>query len=187
MPKPKPKLQLYVTKTANMFEFGTKHHQIMHRLAKHNEEEQEEGDTNNKNKNKNQEYIIYAAGEIMCENENTLIFNFISGTYHMKKCISDRRRKYEEAYITHMMKSIAPIYTNIIFQKEVLITEDAVPLTKQYLSILRQHNITVFLYDTREKCNTMKYAIIRHYYNKNNKNNNCITNDELQEIYVKTR
>ena len=187
MPKPKPKLQLYVTKTANMFEFGTKHHQIMHRLAKHNEEEQEEGDTNNKNNNKNQEYIIYAAGEMMCENENTLIFNFISGTYHMKKYISDRRRKYEEAYITHMMKSIAPIYTNIIFQKEVLITEDAVPLTKQYLSILRQHNITVFLYDTREKCNTMKYAIIRHYYNKNNKNNNCITNDELQEIYVKTR
>jgi hypothetical protein len=192
-PKPKPKLELYVTKTANMFEFGTKHHQIMYRLAltKHNNEEEDgvNNVNNNKNinKNKNQEYIIYAAGEIMCENENTLHFNFISGTYHMTKCISDRRRKYEEAYIMHMMKSIAPIYTNIIFQTKTLITEYTVPLTKQYLSILRQHNIPVFLYDTRELCNTMKHAIIWHYYNKNNnKNNNCITNDELQEIYVKT-
>ena len=182
MPKPKPKIELYVTKTANMFEFGTKHHQIMYRLAlaKHNNEEE---DGANINKNNNQEYIIYAAGEIMCENENTLHFNFISGTYHMKKCISDRRRKYEEAYITHMMKSIAPVYTNIIFQTKTLITENTVPLTKQYLSILRQHNIPVFLYDTREGCNMMKYAILRHSYNKNN---NCITNDELQEIYIKT-
>jgi hypothetical protein len=188
-PKPKPKPQLFVTKTANMFEFGTKHHQIMYRLAlaKHNDKE---NSTNNKNKN--QEYIIYAAGEIMCENENTLHFNFISGTYHMKKCISDRRRKYEEAYVMHMMKSIAPIYTNIIFQTKALITEDTVPLTKEYLSLLRQHNIPVFLYDTREGCNMMKYAILRHYNNKNknknnnNNNNNCITNDELQEIYIKT-
>ena len=101
----------------------------------------------------------------------------------MKKCISDRRRKYEEAYIMHMMKSIAPVYTNIIFQTNVLITENTVPLTKQYLSMLRQHNIPVFLYDTREQCNTMKYAILRHSYNNNN---TCITNDELQEIYIKT-
>ena len=185
-PKPKPKLELYVTKTANMFEFGTKHHQIMHRLAKHNKEEDGVNDVNSNknNKNKNQEYIIYAAGEIMCENENTLHFNFISGTYHMKKCISDRRRKYEEAYIMHMMKTIAPVYTNIIFQTKTLITEYTVPLTKQYLSMLRQHNIPVFLYDTREQCNTMKYAILRHSYNNNN---TCITNDELQEIYIKTK
>ncbi len=184
MPKPKSKLQLYVTKTENMFEFGTKHHQIMYRLAKHNEEEEKD----KINKNNKQKYIIYAAGEIMCENENTLIFNFISGTY-MKRCISDRRRKYEEAYITHMMKSIAPLYTNIIFQKEVLITEDTVPVTKQYLSLLRRYNIPVFMYNTRELCNMMKYDIIRHYNSNkknNNINNNCITNDELQEIYVKT-
>ena len=81
-----------------------------------------------------------------------------------------------------MMKSIAPIYTNIIFQTKALITEDTIPLTKEYLSILRRHNIPVFLYNTREQCNMMKYAIIRHY----NSNNNCITNDELQEIYIKT-
>jgi hypothetical protein len=189
IPNPKPKPELYVTKTENMFEFGTKHHQIMYRLAKHNEEEEEKDKIN---KNNNQKYIIYAAGEIMCENENTLIFNFISGTYDMKRCISDRRRKYEEAYIMHMMKSIAPIYTNIIFQTNALITEDTVLLTKQYLSILRRHNIPVFVYDTREQCNMMKYAILRHYNsikknnNNNNNNNNCITNDELQEIYIKT-
>ena len=179
IPTLKPKPQLYVTKTMNMFEFGTKHHQIMYRLAKLKNEEHE------MNKNANQKYIIYAAGEIMCENENTLIFNFISGTYKMKR-ISSRRIKYEEAYITHMMKSIAPSYTNIIFQKEVLITENTVPLTKEYLSILRRHNIPVFLHDTREQCNKMKYAIIQHCNNSNNKNNNNITNDELQEIYTQT-
>lgn len=85
-----------------------------------------------------------------------------------------------------MMKSIAPTYTNIIFQTNVLITENTVPLTKQYLSMLRQHNIPIFLYDTREQCNTMKYAILRHSYNNKNNNDYCITNDELQEIYVKT-
>ncbi len=183
----KIKPQLYVTKTANMFEFGTKHHQIMYRLAKYNKEEEDRGANNSKN----QEYVIYAAGEIMCENENTLHFNFISGTYHMKKCISNRRRKYEEAYITHMMKSIAPVYTNIIFQTKVLLTVNTVPLTKQYLSILRRYNIPVFLHDAREKCDEMKYAILRHYNNRNNRNSNnsnsySITNDELQEIYVKT-
>ena len=182
-PSETPKPQLYITKTANMFEFGTKHHQIMYRLAKHNEEE----DKMSKSKNKNQYYIIYTAGEIMCENENTLIFNFISGTY-MKR-LSSRRTKYEEAYITHMMKTIAPRFTNIIFKKEALVTEDAVPLTKKYLSMLRQYNIPVFLYDTREQCNTMKYAINRYMNNnynnnKNNNKNNCITNEKLQEIYT---
>jgi hypothetical protein len=135
-------------------------------------------DANNSQKDK--KYIIYAAGEIMCENENTIIFNFLSGTYRMKKCISNRRRKYEEAYITHMMKSIAPSYTNINFQEEVLVTENTVPLTKEYLSILRRYNIPVFLHDTREKCNEMKYAIIRHQRTRND----IIINDELQEIYT---
>ena len=105
----------------------------------------------------------------------------------MKRVISSRRRKYEEAYIVHMMKSIAPDYTNIFFQKEALITEDTVPLTKKYLSILRQYNIPVFLYDSREQCNAMKYAIIRYMNNNkdnNNNNNNYITNDKLQEIYT---
>jgi len=176
-----PKPQLYVTKTENMFEFGTKHHQIMYRLATRSSEEEDDIANNRHNDKK---YIIYAAGEIMCENDNTLIFNFISGTYRMKKCISKRRRKYEEAYITHIMKSIAPRYTNINFQEEVLVTENTVPLTKEYLSILRRYNIPVFVCNTREQCNKMKYAIIQHC--RNNKNSNNITNDELQEIYTQT-
>lgn len=80
-----------------------------------------------------------------------------------------------------MMKSIAPLYTNVIFQEEVLLTENTIPLTKEYLSILRRHNIPVFLHDTREKCNGMKYAIIRRSHH----NIQNVTNDELQEIYKK--
>lgn len=175
MPILKPKPQLFATKVVNMFEFGTKHHQIMYRLSTQNSEENKMN-----NDEKKQDYVIYAAGEIMCENENTLIFNFISGTY-MKGRISTRRRKYEEAYIMYMMKSIAPLYTNVIFQEEVLLTENTIPLTKEYLSILRRHNIPVFLHDTREKCNGMKYAIIRRSHH----NIQNVTNDELQEIYKK--
>lgn len=160
--------QLYITKTINMFEFGTKHHQIMYRLATQSE------DFFMKNK---RDFIIYAAGEMKCENDNTLIFNFISGTYKMKRYISSRRRKYEEVYITYMMNSIAPQYKNILFQKSVLITDDVVPLTKKELARLRRHNVPVFMFDTTEQCNRMKYMVIQ----KSGKQ--TLTNDGLQDIY----
>lgn len=163
--------ELYVTKTNSMFEFGTKHQQIMYRLAKQNEQIM----------SNNQRYRLYASGEIMCEDQNTLIFNFISGTYKMKRYISERRSKYEEAYIQYMMKTIAPRYTNIIFQKNVLITEDSVPLDKQYLSTLRRHNIPLFIFDTHDQCNKMKYKVIQKSVDKS------LTNEEFQEIYRSIR
>ena len=159
--------QLYAAKTVNMYEFGTKHQQIMYRKARQDAAAPAE-------------YRIYATGEIMCVNENTLLFNFISGTYKMKRRISATRAKYEQAYITYMMRNIAPKYTNILFQKEVLITGDVLPLTKQELSRLRRHNIPLFMFNTQNQCTWMNGDVIQHKREMTN-----ITDEEMKAIYVK--
>jgi len=160
--------ELYVTKTINIYEFGTKHHHIMYRKA--NEDEALFAELSKRYKSV--QYRIYAAGEIMCVNENRLIFNFISGTYKMKKHMAPKRIIYEKAYFTYMMNCIAPKYSNIVFQQEALITEATMPLTRRELSRLRNRNVPFFMLNTQMKCNQMRNAIIQ---NK--------TNTPLQEIY----
>jgi hypothetical protein len=164
--------ELYVTKTINIYEFGTKHHHIMYRKA--NQDEALFAELSKTYKNV--EYIIYAAGEIMCVNENTLIFNFISGTYKMKKHMTATRVKYERVYFTYMMHKIAPKYSTILFQQEALITEATMPLTRRELSRLRNRNVPFFMLNTQMKCNRMRNAIIQR------KTNN-LSHDELREIY----
>ena len=168
--------QLYASKTINMYEFGTKHHQIMYRKAK---QDQELFAALSKTY-RNIKYRLYAAGEIHCVNETTLIFNFISGTYKMARYISAKRAKYEEVYIVHMMQNIAPEYTDIIFQKKALITEATATLTKKELSRLRRHNVPLFMFDTQNQCNSMKFAIIR--YQKKIKR--TLVYDEMYNLYL---
>ena len=164
--------QLYAAKTINMYEFGTKHQQIMYRKAI-----QDEALFMELSKSyKNVEYRIYASGEIMCVNEKTLIFNFISGTYKMKKHMTATRVKYEQVYFTYMMHKIAPKYTNILFQQLALITEEVLPLTRRELSRLRNRNVPFFMLNTQMKCNRMQNAIIQ-------RKTNTLSQDELQEIY----
>ena len=166
--------ELYATKTTNMYEFGTKHHQIMYRKANQDEELFAELSK----KYKNVEYRIYAAGEIMCVTENKLIFNFISGTYKMKKHMTVNRVIYEKAYFTYMMHNIAPKYTTILYQLHALIKDDVLPLTRQELSRLRRHNVPLFLFDIQEKCNRMRNAIMQR---------KPPYNESLQEIYIRIR
>jgi hypothetical protein len=147
--------QLYAAKTINMYEFGTKHQQIMYRKAIQDEALFAELEKTYKNV----EYRIYATGEIMCVNETTLVFNFISGTYKMKKHMTKTRVKYEHAYFTYMMRNIS---TNILFQQTALIVEDALPLTRRELSRLRRHNVPMFLFDTSRQCCHMRNAANQH-------------------------
>lgn len=167
-----PPPQIYVTRTINMFEFGTKHQQIMYRKAM-------------QDKQCCNEYRIYTAGEIMCVNENTLIFNFISGTYKMKRYISNKRAIYEQAYIQYLMTNIAPKYTNILFQKDTLISAEvlSLSLTKNEIARLKQHHVPMFLFPSQQECDRMKYAIIRHAY----QTKKSITNEELEEINTQIR
>ena len=167
------KPELYATKTINMFEFGTKHHQIMYRKAIQDEALFAELSKSYKNI----QYRIYASGEIMCVNSDTLNYNFISGTYKMKKHMTLNRIIYERAYFTYMMRSIAPRYTNIVFQYMALITEKVLPLTKEELSRLRNRGVHYFLFDTPNKCNQMRNWFIQ------NAGRSHVSKEELDEIY----
>lgn len=166
--------ELYATKTTNMYEFGTKHHQIMYRKANQDEELFAEL----AKKYKKVEYRIYAAGEIMCVNENRLIFNFISGTYKMKKHMTATRVEYEKAYFTYMIRKFAPKYNTILYQRTALITEEVLPLTRQELSRLRRHNVPLFMFDQQEKCNRMRNVIMQR---------KPPYNESIQEIYRRIR
>lgn len=168
-------IQLYATKTINMYEFGTKHHQIFYRMAVRDQPHFVELI---KSYNKI-EYCLYVAGEIMCINKSTLVFNFYSGTYKMKLHISNTRFKYEAAYITYMTQEMTPHYTNIYFQKNPLITNEVLPLTKKELSRLRNHNISMILCDTVNQSKYMLGSIMR-YKNENKKD--FISDIDLQKI-----
>ena len=168
-------IQLYATKTINMYEFGTKHQQILYRMAIRDEALfMELAKSYHKI-----EYRLYVAGEIMCINKSALVFNFFSGTYKMKRHISDKRTKYEAAYIIYMIKQTAPNYTNIRFHKSPLITNEVLPLTKKELSRLRNHHISMVLFDTPYQCKYMLGAVIR--YKKENKKD-FILDEDLQKI-----
>lgn len=164
--------QLYAAKTINMYEFGTKHQQIMYRKAN----QDEALFTELEKTYKNVEYRIYSAGEIMCVNEKTLIFNFISGTYKMKKHMTASRAEYEKVYFTYMMHNIAPKYSSILFQPLALIKEEVLPLTRRELSRLRNRNVPFFRLNTQMKCNRMRNTIIQRKMN-------TLSYNELQEIY----
>ncbi len=101
----------------------------------------------------------------------------------MKKHISNRRAKYEAAYMKYMIQQNAPNYTNIRFQHLPLITNDVLPLTKAELSRLRKHNIPMFLFDTPDQCKIMRNDILRY---KNVNKTDFISNDDLQKIYSLT-
>ncbi len=172
--------ELYATKTINMYEFGTKHQQIMYRKANQDKALFAELEKTYKNV----EYRIYAAGEIMCVNEKTLIFNFISGTYKMKKHMTATRVEYEKVYFTYMMHNFAPKYNTILYQPSALITEEVLPLTRQELSRLRQHNVPLFIFDLQEKCNRMRNEVMKRQFSKKT---DILSNEELEEIYVEIR
>jgi hypothetical protein len=169
------KPEIYVTKTINMYEFGTKHHQIMYRKAIQDEALFIELAKTYKNV----EYRIYAAGEIMCVDDRTLNYNFISGTYKMKKHMTTARVAHEQVYFTYMMHTICPKYSTILFQSGAMIKEDVLPLTRRELSRLRRHNVPLFLFDTQDKCYRMRNAILQR---KTSLKTTVLTNEELHDI-----
>jgi len=170
------KPELSATKVINMYEFGTKHQQLMFRMLCRDKELLNELS----NRYKKIEYILYVSGEIMCKNDNSIILNFFSGTYKMKRHISLRRSKYEQAYIVYLLNIIAPNYINIEFQNNPLITNTVLPLNRKELSRLKRHNIPMFLFDTQHECNQMRNAIIN--YKKKNKVES-INDNELANLY----
>lgn len=169
--------QLYAAKVVNMFEFGVKHNQILYRKSMQDAEWFMEL----RKLYDKIEYVLYASGEIACS-KNTLLFNFYSGTYKMKKHISRRRFIYEAAYITYMIRQTASKYTAVCFQACGILNSDVLKLTKKELARLRKHNIPALLFDNQEQCRTMQIEVIRY---KNQNKTDFISPDTLQLIYSK--
>jgi hypothetical protein len=169
------KPELCATKVINMYEFGTKHQQILVRMLHRDRELFDELSKTYKKI----EYVLYVSGEINCKTDNTIFLNFFSGTYKMKKHISLRRSIYEKSYIVYLFNTIAPNYTNIHFQNNSLISNN-VFLTRKELSRLRKHKIPMFLFNTQNECNQMRNHVI--CYKKNNKVE-TISDEELKKLY----
>ena len=170
------KPELCATKVINMYEFGTKHQQIMFRMLFRDKELFNELSKTYKKI----EYSLYVSGEIMCKNDKTIIYNFYSGTYKMKHHISLRRSKYEIAYMTFLISNLAPNFTSIDFQNNPLITDNVLPLNRKELSRLKRHNIPMYLFNTQDECRQMRNAVIR--YKKENKVD-MINNEQLENVY----
>jgi hypothetical protein len=171
-------MKLYASKAMNMFEFGTKHHQIFYRMSQTDELDRiatENGMPLNK-----LQYGLHASGEIRCINETTLEFNFFSGTYKMKRKIPKRRAKYEMGLMTRLMHTIDPSY-NIRFDFKPFILPELMPIIHAQRTLLESKGIPVFPFGTREQCRDMRIAIIRH----KNIEKKDMTYEEMKQTYEK--
>jgi hypothetical protein len=152
-------MKLYASKALNMFEFGTKHHQIFYRMALTPELDQVAAEA--KMDASKLQYALHASGEINCINPTTLEFNFFSGTYKMQRKIPKKRAKYEIALINHLMHAIDPSYT-IAFDFKPFIVPDVMQIKHSQIAHLKQKGIPAFGFDTQAQCRTMRLAVLRH-------------------------
>jgi len=171
-------MKLYTSKAINMFEFGTKHHQIFYRMATtselHDVARQTGIDVSKL------QYALHASGEIHCINPNTLEFNFYSGTYKMQRVIPRKRAPYKIALITKLMQGINASY-DISFEFKPFIVPELMPIKHDQLRHLESMGIPVFGFATREKCRDMRIAVIRH----KNLEKKDMTHTEMRSHYAR--
>lgn len=168
--------KLYATKALNMFEFGTKHHQIFYRMASTDELDRV-ARTAGVPMDELQ-YGLHASGEIHCIAPTSLQFNFYSGTYRMKRAIPKRREKYEMGLITRLMQTIDQAYAPE-FKFTPFIVQEALPITQDQIAHLKRKDIPVFGFDTQTQCRTMRTNVMRH----KNVENVDMTRAQMDETY----
>jgi len=171
--------KLYATKALNMFEFGTKHHQIFYRMASTPELDEVAARNAGVGAGMDLQYALHASGEIRCINERALEFNFFSGTYKMQRKIPKRRAKYETALITHLMQTIDPSYT-IAFDFKPFIVPDVMRIKRAQIADLKRKGIPAFGFDTQAQCRTMRSSVLRH----KNVEGTDMTPEKMNEVYA---
>ena len=152
-------MKLYVCKTQNMFEFGTKHHQIFYRMALTNELDnvaREKGiDVNQL------QYALFASGEIKCIDPFTLVFNFFSGTYKMQRNIPTIKEPAEIEFIRTLMEKIDPNYVIRDGLGRPFIVSETMSITHAQIRSLNAKGIPTFEFDTERQCREMRMHVIR--------------------------
>lgn len=152
-------MKLYACKTQNMFEFGTKHHQIFYRMALTDELDnvaREKGiDVNQL------QYALYASGEIKCIDTFTLVFNFFSGTYKMQIKIPTIKEPAEIELIRTLMKKIDPSYVIRDGLGRPFIVPETMSITHAQIRNLNAKGIPTFEFDTVRQCRDMTIHVMR--------------------------
>lgn len=157
-------IALYATKVNNIFEHGTKHHQIFYRITQMEEERAliaSCAQTHKKSDKKgNPCYALFASGEIYCVGAQQLLFNFFSGTYKMRGHVSSKASvtHNETVFMTHMIGMIAPDYRIGLIDKP-FITAETRPVTEFELQRLRERGILIIPFKTKNECRSLHIAL----------------------------
>lgn len=151
--------KLYASKALNMFEFGTKHHQIFYRMA--NTPELDHVARTAGIPVDDLQYGLHASGEIHCITPTSLKFNFYSGTYKMQRVIPKRRAKYEMGLITRLMQTTDQAYTPE-FKFTPFIVPQVLPIKHAQIDHLKSKGIPAFGFNTQAQCKSMRYSVMRH-------------------------
>ena len=157
-------IALYATKVNNIFEHGTKHHQIFYRITQMEEEQALIAACAQKHKKGgklgNPCYALFASGEIYCVSAQQLLFNFFSGTYKMRGHVSSKESvtHNETVFMTHMIGMIAPDYRIGLIDKP-FITSETRPVTEFELQRLRERGILVIPFKTKNECRDLHIAL----------------------------
>lgn len=168
-------MKLYACKAHNMFEFGTKHHQIFYRMALTDELDKV---AREKMINVKQlEYALYASGEIKCIDPFTLVFNFFSGTYKMQRHVPTRKEPTELEIITDLMKEIDPSYVIRDGLGRPFIVPETMSITHEQVRSLNAKGIPTFEFETQQQCRQMQSYITRIKSTEKR----TITHDEMRE------
>lgn len=172
---PKAPMKLYACKSQNMFEFGTKHHQIFYRMALTDELDKV---AREKRIDVSQlQYALYASGEIKCIDPFTLVFNFFSGTYKMHRHIPKRKEPTEIEIITDLMKEIDPSYVIRDGLGRPFIVPETMSITHEQIRSLNEKGIPTFEFETQIQCRQMQSYVSRIKSSEKRK----ITLDEMRE------
>ena len=168
-------MKLYACKAQNMFEFGTKHHQIFYRMALTDELDKVSSE---KSINiKQLQYALYASGEIKCIDPFTLVFNFFSGTYKMQRHVPTRKEPTELEIITDLMKEIDPSYVIRDGLGRPFIVPETMSITHEQVRSLNAKGIPTFEFETQQQCRQMQSYITRIKSTEKR----TITHDEMRE------
>ena len=110
----------------------------------------------------------------------TLIFNFYSGTYKMKRHMTKGRKPWEELYIEHIMEPALQHY-NIGFTDLPLLKPEILPMTTGDLEKYSEMGVPNFEFRDKPSCTGFSTRVIRH---KNTRKDVPLTNEVVSNMYA---
>lgn len=131
---------IYCIKTYNLYELGTKHQQLIHRIACSNGE--------------CKKYVLYYAGELE-KTQSSIIFNFYSGTFKMETKLKKRTIPNDIDFMrTNIISLLENPSLSVEYIDAPLITSNRteLQLTQTDLDFFKSLGAIIYVFDNKEKC-----------------------------------